>query len=240
MLEIHNLYVSRSSAVVLHDISLSVPSGGAVGVFGANGAGKTTLVQTISGFTRANTGTIRFKSSETAKVIELNRLRPYQIARLGILQVPERRALFNNLSVKENLLLGATHGEPHRCHKQSLDMVFALFPNLMERQAQIAGRLSGGEQQMLAIAKALMGQPKLLILDELSIGLSPTVTMQVYQRIEKLRHEINLTVLISEQSTSLALEFCQVAYVLRNGTLVWEGQVTELTVQNMARWYLGV
>jgi branched-chain amino acid transport system ATP-binding protein len=218
MLTVTGLNVFHANLQVVWDLSFHVNKGEMVTMIGPNGAGKTTTVETIVGLNRNATGAILFDGENI-----LGR-HPYDLFRKGLALVPEKREIFPTMPVIENLLLGGT-GNPDK--GKSLDRIFRLFPVLKEREQQHAGTLSGGEQQMLAIGRALMSEPRLLILDEPSTGLSPLLTGQVFRSLEQLGRE-GMTVLLLEQNVRNALAMCNRGYVLENGRIVQEGKSKEL------------
>jgi branched-chain amino acid transport system ATP-binding protein len=222
MLEIKNLVVNYGAIVALHGISLSVPDGKIVTLIGANGAGKTTTLKTISGLLKPNDGEIFYGDKNIAG------LPPHQIVARGISQSPEGRMIFANLTVLENLQLGAYLQKDKDIVRRELDRVFVLFPRLKERAQQIAGTLSGGEQQMLAIGRALMSRPKLLLLDEPSLGLAPLLVKTIFEKIVEINREQGLTILLVEQNANLALEISHYGYVLETGKVVLMGDSREL------------
>lgn len=219
MLEVQDLWAGYGDVAVVRGVSLRVAEGEATAVLGPNGAGKTTLFRALVGLVRPQKGSVRFEGKS------LEGLRPHQVVRQGIAYVAAERELFPQLTVLENLELGA-YARPDGL-RERLEMVFALFPRLSERRDQRAGTLSGGEQQMLAIARALMGQPKLLLLDEPSTGLAPRLVAELYRRLSVLRDQ-GVTILLAEQQVGAALALCSRAYVLRNGTLAFEGEASQL------------
>jgi len=228
MLRLHGIVAGYGPIEVLHTVTLEVPEGGVVVLLGANGAGKTTLLRVISGLVRPRQGTVEFGRQR------IDGLAPERIARLGIAHVPQGRGLFPELTVEENLRLGA-YGRPG----SDLDRVLALFPRLAERRRQEAATLSGGEQQMLAIARGLMGRPRLLMLDEPSLGLAPRLVEQVGRLVQEL-HAQGTTVLMAEQNAVLALSVADYAYVLQNGVICLEGSPEELRDSpQLRRLYLG-
>ena len=233
MLTVSNLEAGYGPIQVLHGISLEVGSGEVVAVIGANGAGKTTALLTISGVLRSWAGSIRFDGHDIA------RLPPHAIARRGLVQVPEGRQLFTGMTVRENLLMGA-YATPHAADARRLQQVLDLFPMLADRRAQIVGSLSGGQQQMVAIARALMANPRLLMLDEPSLGLDPRTTTTVFSIVRRVR-EMNVSVLIVEQNALQTLRLADRAYVLESGEVRLSGAASEL-LQNPAlrSAYLGI
>ena len=232
MLKITNLSASYSGISALHGVSLDVDTGEMIALIGANGAGKSTLLNCISGIVPAAAGSAAFKGAE------LRGKRPAAIARLGLLQVPEGRQILGDLSVQENLQLGelALGG---RSATWSYDKVVDLFPVLGKRQEQRAGSLSGGEQQMLAIGRALMGAPEMLLLDEPSLGLAPMNVDQVFAVLKQL-HEAGLTILLVEQNARRALGVASRAYILERGKVVREGSAAEIAADpQVVSYYLG-
>lgn len=218
MLKVDGLNVFHANLQVVWDLSFHVNKGELVTMIGPNGAGKTTTVETIVGLNRNATGSILFDGESILGDT------PYDLFRKGLALVPEKREIFPTMPVIENLLLGGTTN-PNR--QKSLDRIFRLFPVLQEREQQHAGTLSGGEQQMLAIGRALMSDPRLLILDEPSTGLSPLLTGQVFRALEQLGRE-GMTILLLEQNVRNALAMCNRGYVLENGRIVQEGKSKEL------------
>lgn len=213
MLSIQAISAQYGQARVLHEVSFDVDEGQLLAVVGANGAGKTTLVRAISGMVPVTRGRIVFHGED------LTRLRPDQMVSRGIVHVPEGRRLFADMTVRENLWLGSTHAGVRPQRAQSLERVFSLFPILKERQAQVAGTLSGGQQQMVAIARGLMGRPRVLILDEPSLGIAPLIVTEIFEVISKLKRE-GLTVLLIEQNLKQALSIAHRGIVLENGRVV--------------------
>jgi len=213
MLEIKNLVVSYGAISALHGISLSVPAGKIVTLIGSNGAGKTTALKTISGLLKPKAGEILYGGKN------ISGLPAHQIVKLGLSHVPEGRMIFANLTVGENLQMGAFLVSDKQVVRRELEFVFATFPRLKEREAQIAGTLSGGEQQMLAIGRALMSQPKFLMLDEPSLGLAPLLVKAIFEKIIEINRERGLTILLVEQNANRALEISSYGYVLETGTI---------------------
>jgi branched-chain amino acid transport system ATP-binding protein len=234
MLATDNLVVAYGGSVALHGVSMQVGVGETVALIGANGAGKTTLLRAISGLNTVRSGAIRFEGQPLGALASEKRVK------LGIAQAPEGRRIFPGLTVEENLILGTT---PWRKWGQSptqdLERVFDLFPRLKERRSQLGWSLSGGEQQMLAIGRALMARPRLLLLDEPSLGLAPRLAEEVYERIRQIA-AAGLTILVVEQNTVLALAVADRGYVLENGRVVLEGSAAELKQDARVREaYLG-
>lgn len=222
MLEVKKIDVFYGVIKAIDELSIKVDQGETVAIVGANGAGKTTLLKTISGLIRPRTGDILFEGKSIKK------LRPDQIVRMGIVMVPEGRNIFPHLTVRENLDLGAYVTSYKRSRSNPLELVLSTFPRLKERLRQPAGTLSGGEQQMLAIGRALMSDPKLLLLDEPSMGLSPIVTREIFSLIKTIERERNISILLVEQNAHMALEVSKRAYVLENGRLFMEGPSKEM------------
>jgi branched-chain amino acid transport system ATP-binding protein len=222
MLEIKNLAVSYGAITALHGISLSVPAGSIVTLIGSNGAGKTTALKTISGLLKPRSGEILYEGKNIAG------LPPHQIVRLGLSHVPEGRMIFTNLTVMENLQMGAYLQKDRQVVRRELDHVFAAFPRLQERERQIAGTLSGGEQQMLAMGRALMSRPKLLMLDEPSLGLAPLLVKTIFEKIVEINRQQGITILLVEQNAKLALEISGFGYVLETGRVALSGDSAAL------------
>jgi branched-chain amino acid transport system ATP-binding protein len=222
MLEIKNLVAGYGAITALHEVSLSVKAGSIVTLIGANGAGKTTTLKTISGLLKPRGGEIFYEGKNIAS------LPPHQIVKLGLSHVPEGRMIFANLTVMENLQLGAYLQNDKKIVRHELEHVFVLFPRLKEREQQIAGTLSGGEQQMLAIGRALMSKPKLLLLDEPSLGLAPLLVKTIFEKIAEINRQQGLTILLVEQNANLALEISHFGYVLETGKFVLSGDSAAL------------
>jgi len=220
VLNIEKLQVSYGPVIALQGVSLQVPKGKIISIIGSNGAGKTTLLNTICGLVRHKSGTIRFQDQELSRLA-------HKVVRLGIVQVPEVRKVFAGLSVKENLMAGGYIIDDNRKMLENIEKMFDLYPILRERQNQHAGTLSGGEQQMLAICRGLMSEPKLILLDEPSLGLAPIIVNGVFQLIKQIREQ-GITVVLVEQNAKKALALCDYAYVLENGNIVMQGQGREL------------
>lgn len=234
MLEVRGLHVSYGAIPVLHNVGFDVREGEIVALVGSNGAGKTTALNTISGLLRCTSGSIAL----SGKNIENSS--PHQIVKAGVVQIPEGRELFPYLSLKENLFMGACTPRAWKERHSSWDRVCGLFPVLRERGNQRASLLSGGEQQMLAIARGLMALPELLLIDEPSLGLAPTTLEQIYEVI-KTFPENGITVLLSEQNAQNALEIANRGYVLQDGEIVLEGSGNSLLGSELVKKaYLGV
>ena len=241
LLSIHNLHVSYGAIRALHGVNLHVNRGEIVALIGSNGAGKTTLLRTISGLLRPRDGGILFQRGGDANdedLMVLHMMPPHEIVRLGISHVPEGRQVFANLTVRENLLLGG-YTRKHSEAAPIIERCFGLFPVLAERQRQKAGTLSGGEQQMLAIGRALMAKPQLLLLDEPSLGLAPKIVGDIFQIIRKINEE-GTTVLLVEQNANKALAAAHRGYVLRSGVVSKEGPAADLLKDpEVKQLYLG-
>ena len=233
LLSVQGLRSGYGAVEVLRGMDLEVQPGEIVALLGSNGAGKTTFNQTVSALIPARAGTIRFDGHE------IGRAHYQDVVGLGLIHVPEGRKIFPNLSVLENLELGS-FARARANRAQNLEKVFAIFPRLKERTAQLAGTMSGGEQQMLAIGRGLMGEPRLLILDEPSLGLSPLLVEELFGLIGRL-HAQGLAILLVEQNVAQSLEIAQRAYVLENGTLQFSGTSAQLLATDRLRQaYLGV
>ncbi|MEN3183709.1 MAG: ABC transporter ATP-binding protein [Atribacterota bacterium] len=233
VLHVEDLHVFYGGIHALKGITLSVPQGAIVALIGANGAGKSTTLRTISGLVRAKRGKIFFGGEDITEDP------PHRIVEKGIAMVPEGRRIFPNLTVMENLLLGAYTRRDHHGLRRDLDWVFALFPRLKERTWQKGGTLSGGEQQMLAVARALMSRPRLLMMDEPSLGLAPLLVREIFEIIQELCKS-GVTILLIEQNAKAALEIAHYAYVLETGRIVLEGEGKKLLEDERVRKaYLG-
>jgi branched-chain amino acid transport system ATP-binding protein len=231
MLEIEHLNVFRSNLQILWDLNVRIEKGEVVALLGPNGAGKTTFVESIFGLTPSANGNIRFEGENIAG------MPPHEIFHRGLALVPEKREIFPRMTVLENLRLG-TGDRPG--WEEGLNDIHSLFPILNEREKQLAGTLSGGEQQMLAIGRALMSNPKILVLDEPSTGLSPLLIGQVFRSLERLGRK-GMTILLLEQNIRNALDLCQRGYVMENGRIVIEGKTKELYHnEHIQRAYLGI
>ena len=235
MLLINELSVSYGDIRALAGISLEVKAGAFVAIVGANGAGKSTLFKAISGTVPIASGQLTFDGHDLSKIA------PAARAQLGIAHVPEGRQVFRSLTVLENLEMGAQTLHARQAFKASLDQIYTLFPRLAERPTQLAGTLSGGEQQMVAIARGLASKPKLLMLDEPSMGLAPAVADAIFERIEQVHRENGMTVLLVEQRVAEALHSCSYGYVLESGRIALEG-TQDVLVSNprIKQAYLGM
>ena len=235
MLELREVSARYGSITALHGISLVVNQGEIVTLIGANGAGKSTTLMAISGIVPLSAGTIHFTGEPLAG------LPPDRIVSLGISQVPEGRHIFPQLTVAENLAMGAFLRRDSEQIKQDRDRLYGLFPILFQRRHQYGGNLSGGEQQMLALSRALMARPKLLLLDEPSMGLAPLVTKQIFEMIKQINREQNITIFLVEQNANLALQVAHRGYVLENGRVTLHDQAQAL-LQNsgVQKAYLGI
>ena len=233
MLEVKNLSVSYGAIEAVKDISFTVNAGEIVSLIGANGAGKTTTLHTITGLVPAKSGSVMYNG------VDLLKTHNNKIVTLGMAHIPEGRHVFTRMSVEENLEMGAFSLKDQSDLKKDLDMVYGLFPRLKERRNQKAGTLSGGEQQMLAMGRALMSHPKTIIMDEPSMGLSPKLVKEIFSIIRKL-HEQGITILLVEQNAKMALSIADRAYVLETGRITMEGDAKELLNNEQVRKaYLG-
>ena len=234
MLEVAHIDVFYGDVQVLWDVSFNVRKGEIVALIGANGSGKTTSLNTISSILRPRRGAVTYEGQA------LHTREPYDLVGLGIAHVPEARRLFPEMTVKENLLLGALTPDAKRSRPEMLEKVYGIFPRLKEREKQAAGTMSGGEQQMCAIARGLMSKPRLLMLDEPSLGLSPILVSDIFRVITEV-HEAGVTVLLVEQNVFKTLAIADRAYVLENGRIVLEGTGKDLlNDEHVKKAYLGV
>ncbi len=237
MLVLKNIDVFYGNVHAVKKVSMHVDQGEIVALIGGNGAGKTTLLSTISGLMKPRKGQIVFQGRQ------INRQRPDKIVRSGISQVPERRLVFKPLSVEDNLLLGSYHRYSFgrsTAIARDIEDIYKMFPILGERRHQLAGTLSGGEQQMLSIGRALMAKPRLLLLDEPGMGLAPAVSQMIFKHVFKLREELGATVLLVEQNARSALKISDRGYVLETGRVIVQGTSMELMQNNdVQRAYLG-
>jgi branched-chain amino acid transport system ATP-binding protein len=237
MLILKNVEVYYGKIHAVKHVSLHVRKGEIVALIGANGAGKTTLLSTISGLIRAGSGNITYEGSE------ISNRNPDAIVKMGISHVPEGRHIFKTLTVEDNLLLGSYHRyslKRSALIKKDMEKMYAMFPILDQRKKQLAGTLSGGEQQMLAIGRALMANPRLLILDEPGTGLAPTIAKEIFTHIVQLRDNHGLTVLLVEQNARSALKIADSGYVIETGRIILQGSAEELLAnRDVQRAYLG-
>lgn len=234
MLKITNLEVSYGAIAALHGISLHVPEGKIVTLIGANGAGKSTTLRAISGLVKVRSGTIIFNGSP------ITNLPPHSIVARGIAHVPEGRMVFTNLTVLENLRMGAYLRKDRQNFADDMEYVFGIFPRLRERLRQTAGTLSGGEQQMLAIGRALMGRPKCLMLDEPSLGIAPILVQTIFEKIVEINRQTGVTILLIEQNANIALDVSHYGYVLETGKIVLQNDSAALRENDEIRAaYLG-
>jgi branched-chain amino acid transport system ATP-binding protein len=233
LLELEDVRASYGHAEVLHGVTLALPDNGATGILGANGAGKTTTLRAISGTVRT-TGRILFEGKD------ISNLGPDRVARLGIAHVPEGRGTLPQLSVRDNLLVGAYQRRDRKGIASDIDYCLDLFPNLKERIRSNAAALSGGEQQMLAVARAFMAKPRVMLLDETSLGLAPSTARRVYEAVRRLRLEAQVSMVVVEQNAMLAFSIVDDATVLETGTVALHGSSSELMgMDAVRRAYLG-
>jgi branched-chain amino acid transport system ATP-binding protein len=234
MLTVNNINVAYGDVQVLWDVSFEVPDKEIVVLIGANGAGKSTTIKTISSLLTPSRGTIEFDGNR------LDHHPPHEIIAQGIIHVPEGRRLFPEMSVEENLIMGSLYGEAKAKRRETMEHIFEFFPRLRERKSQMAGTLSGGEQQMVAIGRGLMARPKLLMLDEPSLGLAPLLVHEIFHMIERINHE-GVTILLVEQNVINSLKICHRAYVLENGRVTLSGTGQELLKNSHVKEaYLGI
>ena len=235
LMKIEGLTVNYVAIRALDNVILEVMAGEILSVIGANGAGKSTLLKTITGITKPVSGTINFDGKS------INGIRPDKIVRLGITMVPEGRRIFPDLTVKENLELGGYSISDSSLKEELFDLILKTFPRIRERLKQHAGTLSGGEQQMLAMGRALMGNPKLLLLDEPSMGLSPIITREIFSLIRLINKEKGISMILVEQNAHMALEHSERTYVLENGRVTLSGPSAEIkSNKSIIEAYLGV
>jgi branched-chain amino acid transport system ATP-binding protein len=233
LLELKDLHVYYGNIHALKGVSLAVEAGEIVALLGANGAGKSTTLNTVSGLLRPRSGFVRFEDED------LTQVPPHRIVEQGVVQVPEGRRIFGQLTVLENLEMGAFTRTDTQGIREDLERVFALFPRLRERSGQVAGTLSGGEQQMLAIGRALMARPRVLLMDEPSMGLAPVLVEQIFDAIQEINRQ-GTTILLVEQNAYMALQVAHRGYVLQTGQVVLQGSAAELRENpEVKRAYLG-
>jgi branched-chain amino acid transport system ATP-binding protein len=234
MLEVHDLEVAYGSITALHRVSIKVEKGKIITLVGSNGAGKSTTLKAVSGLVRIRRGKVLLEG------VDITNWPPHRIVGMGITQVPEGRMIFSNLTVLENLQMGAFHRKDKEGLKKDYDYVFSLFPRLNERQKQLGGTLSGGEQQMLAIARALMSKPRYLMLDEPSLGIAPILVKTIFAKIVEVNRELGITILLVEQNANLALEISDYGYVLETGRIILEDESAKLKTNSLVKEaYLG-
>jgi branched-chain amino acid transport system ATP-binding protein len=234
VLELSKVSARYGSVPAIHDVSISIGAGEAVGLLGANGAGKSTTLRVISGLVRLTSGSITFLGTKLAA------LPAHRIPELGIAHVPEGRQVFPEMTVQENLEIGAYVPKAKAQRSRSLDLVYSIFPRLADRKKQLAGTMSGGEQQMLAVGRGLMLQPRLLMLDEPSLGLAPVMTDVTFEKIAEI-HKMGTAILLVEQNVSRALSLVQRAYVLESGKVIMHGTSAELAGNKQVQAaYLGI
>jgi branched-chain amino acid transport system ATP-binding protein len=234
MLEITDLAVSYGAIAALHGVSLKVDQGDIVTLIGANGAGKTTLLRTISGLVKPRSGEIRYNGEV------IGNLAAHEVVKRGLAHVPEGRMIFANLTVWENLKMGAYLQKDRSVFERESQYVFEIFPRLKERLKQVAGTLSGGEQQMLAIGRALMSKPKFLMLDEPSLGIAPLLVKLIFEKILEINRQQGITILLVEQNANLALQVSRYAYVLETGRITLQDTSAQLRQNpDVKRAYLG-
>ncbi|MET0102898.1 MAG: ABC transporter ATP-binding protein [Sedimenticola sp.] len=235
MLELKSVHTHYGNILALKGISLKINEGEIITLIGANGAGKSTTLMSISGITKPSSGEILFREKP------IHRCSPDEIVSMGICQVPEGRHIFPQLSVQENLDMGAFLRKDKEGIKQDLDYVFSLFPILAERRHQAGGTLSGGEQQMLAMSRALMARPRLLLLDEPSMGLAPLIIQQIFEIVKKINKEQNTTIFLVEQNANQALQIADRGYVIENGRVTLSDDADRLlTNPDVQKAYLGI
>ena len=233
LLALHDLHVYYGAIHALRGVSMQVEAGKIVTLIGANGAGKSTTLNTVSGLHRPRQGTVHLEDED------LTAVPPHEIVLRGVIQVPEGRRVFGRLTVLENLEMGAFTRTDRRDIEDGLERTFALFPRLKERRTQVAGTLSGGEQQMLAIGRAMMARPRLLLMDEPSMGLAPILVEQIFQAIQDINRQ-GTTILLVEQNAYMALNIAHLGYVLQTGNIVLSGPAAELQANaEVKRAYLG-
>jgi branched-chain amino acid transport system ATP-binding protein len=234
VLEVRDLHLYYGDAQALDGVSIAADEGAILAIVGSNGAGKSSLIRTIAGIETPRRGVIRYRGRDIAG------LPSHAVCELGVGQVAEGRQVFPSLTVRENLEMGGMLARARPRIRTALDEVFGLFPRLREREGQAAGTLSGGEQQMLAIGRCLMGQPELIMFDEPSLGLPPTVVQEVFHTIKAL-HERGMTIILVEQNVAVSLRLAQAAYVLENGRIAMQGSGAELLADDRVRQaYLGL
>jgi branched-chain amino acid transport system ATP-binding protein len=242
LLSINNIEVVYDHVILAQKgVSLDIPRGGITALLGANGAGKSTTLKAISNILKSERGEVT-KGGISLDGEAIHHLSPNELVKRGVVQVMEGRRCFGHLTVEENLLTGAyTRKDGHQAIQQDLDMVYGYFPRLQERRRSIAGYTSGGEQQMCAIGRALMARPKVILLDEPSMGLAPQLVEEIFEIVAKLNHEESVTLLLAEQNTNIALSYAKYGYILENGRVVLDGDAETLRKnEDVKEFYLGV
>jgi branched-chain amino acid transport system ATP-binding protein len=241
LLSVNNIEVIYDHVIlVLKGVSLRIPEGGVVALLGANGAGKSTTLKAVSGLLRTERGDVT-KGSIDLGATPIHRDAPADIVRRGVVQVMEGRHVFEHLTVEENLLTGAYTRHNGPAVRQDLDRVYGYFPRLTQRRTVRAGYISGGEQQMLAIGRALMARPRLMLLDEPSMGLAPMLVAEIFEIVSRLNQEENVAVLLAEQNATMALGFAQYGYVMENGRIVLDGDAKTISQnEDIKEFYLGL
>ena len=235
MLTINNLEVTYGSIRALHGVSLKVQEKSIVTLIGANGTGKSSTLRALSGLIKARAGSVTYDGAD------ITNLAPHKIVARGLCQVPEGRMIFPNLTIDENLRMGAFLRRDAKAIAADMDYAFTIFPRLLERRKQLAGTMSGGEQQMLAIARALLSKPKFLMLDEPSLGIAPLLVKSIFEKIVEINRTTGLTILLVEQNANLALEVSTYAYVLETGKVILEGPSAEVKANPQVQAaYLGI
>jgi len=241
LLSVINIEVVYNRVIlVLKGVSLDVPQGGIVALLGANGAGKTTTLKAISNLIRAERGEVTKGTIEYAGR-RIEKLTPNDLVKLGVIQVMEGRHCFGHLTVEENLLTGAFTRSGRAEIRRDLELVYGYFPRLQERKTSLAGYVSGGEQQMVAIGRALMSRPKMILLDEPSMGLAPQIVEEIFEIVRRLNAEEKVSFLLAEQNTNIALRFADYGYILENGRIVLDGAAAALRAnEDVKEFYLGL
>jgi branched-chain amino acid transport system ATP-binding protein len=235
MLEINRIDVYRGDIQILWSVSLVAEDGKITALLGSNAAGKTTLLMTITGLIKPLRGSIRMNDNQ------IDKQPVHKIVEMGVSLVPEGRRLFPEMSVLENLEMGAFNAKARKIKNETIEWIYEIFPRIQERKKQIAGTLSGGEQQMLAIARALMSRPKLLLIDELSLGLAPLIIKNIFETIKEINITRGLTTFMVEQNVSMTLEMVDYGYILENGRIVGKGEGKQLLERDLVKEaYLGI
>lgn len=219
---------------VIHNVNFTVNEGEIVSIIGSNGAGKTTILKTLSGLLKQSSGQIFFSDQDISDIS------PQERVNMGISLVPEGKRLFKRLSVKENLIIGAYTRKSPEYREKMFENIYTMFPVLKKREKQISGTLSGGEQQMLAVGRALMSQPKLLMLDEPSLGIMPTLVMELFETITKLKNEMKISILLVEQNVNKSIEVADRVYVLQTGRIIQEGGKELIKSDTVRKAFLGI